>query len=93
MESRLQTKIVKWLKDQGCWVMKTRPGPGTPVGTADIFFCKEGFYGWLEVKASRNAKVQPLQRSFVDKMAKWSYARFVYPENWGEVRTELERIL
>lgn len=70
--------------------MKTQPGPGTPVGVADVFFCKEGFYGWIEVKASKTAKFQPLQREFLVKMDNWSWAKAVYPANWEEVKAELD---
>lgn len=92
-EVQLQTKIITWLKKQGCWVMKTRPGMGTPRGTADIFFCKEGFYGWLEVKATKNSKHQIGQDLFINKMAEWSFAQFVWPETWDEIREELEKML
>lgn len=93
MEAKLQTQITKWLRSKGAWVMKTHPGLGTPTGTADIFFCKEGFYGWLEVKGSRTAKRQPGQQHFIEKMDEWSYARFVWPENWSDIKAELEPML
>lgn len=92
-EARLQTNIVKWLRQNGFWVMKLKPGFGVPAGTADIFFCKEGFYGWLEVKTSKNAKRQPGQERFIAKMAEWSFARFVWPENWPEIREELKQFV
>lgn len=93
MESKLQSDIIKRLHGRGCWVMKTRPGMGTPSGTADIFFCKEGFYGWLEVKSSSRAAFRPGQESFIEKMADWSWAKIVYPENIEEVLAELELML
>lgn len=73
--------------------MKTHPGLGTPTGVADIFFCKEGFYGWLEAKGSARAKKQPGQERFVEKMDEWSFARFVHPDNWEQVKAELEPML
>lgn len=90
-EAKFQSKIVKHLRSKGFWVMKLKPGFGVPAGTADIFFCKEGFYGWLEVKASKKAKKQPGQEAFIAKMAAWSYARFVYPENWEEIKAEIDQ--
>lgn len=68
-------------------------GPGVPTGTSDLFFCLEGFYGFIEVKKSMKAKFQPLQKEFIDKMEDWSWAKVVYPENWLEVRAELARML
>lgn len=92
-EGRLQSTIAKHLKSKGCFVMVIQPQVGIPTGTSDIFFCKEGFYGFIEVKASKTAKFQPLQKEFVEKMNDWSWARIVYPENWQEIKTELDKLL
>ena len=92
-EATLQAKIIKYLKSKGCYVAKMQAGPGVPVGTADIFFCIEGFYGWIECKASKTAKFQPLQREFIEKMNNWSWCKVVYPENYDEMKKELEGIL
>lgn len=92
MESKLQAEIIRWLREEGCFVMKCS-GAGVPTGTSDIFFCLEGFYGFIEVKKSGKAGFQPLQKEFLDKMADWSWAKAVYPENWLEVRSELKAML
>ena len=92
-EKKLQTEIAKWLRSKGCFVMVIQPQAGIPSGTADVFFCKEGFYGWLEVKASATSPFQPLQKEFIAKMDAWSYGRVVYPENWPKIQQELEEIL
>lgn len=93
VESKLQTKVARWLKSKGCFVMVIQPQAGIPTGTSDIFFCIEGFYGWLELKASEKSKYQPLQKEFIQKMDDWSWARAVWPENWSEVQAELEKTL
>ena len=93
MEARLQSNIIKWLRSKGCYVAKMQAGPGVPVGTADVFFCKEGFYGWIECKSSKTAKFQPLQREFLKKMDEWSWAMAVHPENWPIIKLELEKML
>lgn len=92
-ESRLQSTIAKHLKSNGCFVMVIQPQAGIPTGTSDIFFCKEGFYGFIEVKASKTAKFQPLQKEFVEKMNDWSWAKVVYPDNWAETKAELSTLL
>lgn len=89
-------QVIPWLKRQGCFVMKVQAGPGVPKGTADVFFAKEGFFGWLECKASKNAKKQVGQEAFIKKMNDWSYARFVWGgknSNWPEVKAELQEML
>lgn len=92
-EKALQKEISAHLRSQGCFVMVIQPQAGIPSGTPDIFFCKEGFYGWLEVKASRTSRFQPLQKQTLEKLHKWSYARAVYPENAEEIKAELAELL
>lgn len=92
-ESRLQSEIRKYLKSKGCDVLIIKPQPGIPDGWEDITFFLEGFWGTIEVKASKTAPYRPLQKERLEKHSKWSWARGVYPENWQEVKAELEGIL
>lgn len=92
-EATFQSKVVKWLKSQGCVVLKYEQNATTHAGVADVFFCKEGFYGFIETKKSRNAKFQPLQKRFIEKMNEWSYGRVAYPENFDEIKKELRILL
>lgn len=93
VESTLQSDIVKYLRGKGCYVIKTKPGTGTPTGCPDIIFLLEGFWGALEVKASPKAPYQPLQKETLEKLGAWSFARRVDPISWLEVKQELEGIL
>lgn len=81
----LEKAIIKFLKKCGCAVDKTQNG--------SIFFCKEGFYGFIETKRSKNAPLRPGQKQFIEKMNGWSYGRVCYPENWPQVQKELTEIL
>lgn len=92
-ERELQAQIIKWLHGKKCFVMKCTVMPGVPVGTSDIFFCYEGFYGFIEVKKNAKAPFRPLQLEFLEKINDWSWAKTVYPENWLEVKQELEMML
>lgn len=89
-EAKLQSEIIKYLKHKGCYVIKTKPGVGTPVGCPDIIALLEGCWIALEVKASIGSPYQPLQKETIDKLDKWSFAKVVYPQNWDTVQTELE---
>lgn len=93
VEKTLQTNIIKYLKGKKCVVMKLTVVPGIPIGTSDLVFFCEGFYGFIEVKASKTAPFHPLQPEFLKKMNEWSWAKAVYPENWEKIKAELEAIL
>ena len=90
MEKRLQTKIIKWLKEQGAYVIKTKPGMGTPVGCPDIFFFNGDAWGAFEVKAKENARFGPGQEATLDKLRSWNPDVYVvYPENWPAIQAQL----
>ena len=93
LEKDFQKKVIQFLKKQGCFVLKYEQNATTIAGVADIFFCKEGFYGWLECKKSKTARFRPGQKEFIAKMDEWSYARAIYPENYDEITKELKEIL
>lgn len=89
-ESAFEKEVVKFLKSKGCDVFKMRYAPE---GTPDRLFLKEGFWGMLEIKKSKNAPFRPLQPEKLAKYDDWSYAKAVYPENWLEIQVELEMML
>lgn len=92
-ESKLQSEIVKFLRHKGCYVIKTRPGLGVPAGCPDILFFIEGFYGAIECKSNPKAPYQPLQKETLEQLDEWSWAKMVEPENWAEIKQELEVML
>lgn len=92
-ETNLQSTITKYLRGRGCYVLKTRPGVGTPDGCPDIIFLYEGFWGAIEVKGAPKSKWQPLQKETLIKLDAWSWAKRVDPTNWPTIRLELENML
>ena len=92
-ESKFQYQIIKWLKSQGCYVIKNSANPGVPQGCPDVVFFKEGFYGFIEVKPDRKARFQPLQEVTVEKLDNWSWAKIAYPDNWEALQKELAVLL
>ena len=93
MEAKTQERLIKYLKRKGCYVIKLKPGLGTPVGAPDVLALREGFWAALEVKGSLKARWRPLQKETLQKLEEWSFARMVCPENYDEVIAELEAIL
>lgn len=93
-EKDFQSKIAKWLRERKCFVWKMQQNATTRVGISDLFFCKEGFYGFIEVKKTKSAKRRPGQEEFVKKMNEWSWAKVVWPGDcWEETKKELEELL
>lgn len=94
VESRLQGKIVKWLKSKGCYVIVTTAITGVPTGCPDVIALFPGG-GWaaLEVKASEKSKFQPLQKPTIAKLDVMYYSKAVWPENWEQIKKELSAIL
>jgi hypothetical protein len=93
-ESTLQTKVIKYLKSKQCdAVLKLTPMPGIPTGFPDILFLKDGFWGCIELKASRTAPFRPLQPEWLKRLDKASWARACYPENWQNIKAELNTLL
>lgn len=90
MEAKLQTQILRWLKSKGAYVIKTKPGPGTPVGCPDIVFLYEGAWGVIEVKADAKSPFRPGQRATLDRLDDWSpFVYIAYPEIWPQIKDEL----
>lgn len=93
VEKRLQSEITKFLRSKKCFVIKTKPGPGTPVGCPDVIFMLEGFWGAIEVKKDPSANYQTLQEETLKKLNNWSWAKRVDPTDWPIIREELDAIL
>lgn len=92
-EARVQERLIKYLRSKGCYVIKTKPGVGIPVGCPDIIALYEGWWGAFEVKSSMAAPYKPLQRETIELLNGWSTCWRVYPENYDEVIAQLDRLL
>lgn len=90
-ESQLQAKIIKWLKSKGCYVIKHSAGPGVPSGCPDLSAYYDGCVIFIEVKASKTSKFQPLQKPTLEKLEDWfKYVYVAYPGNWEDIKAELQ---
>lgn len=91
-EAKLQSSIIRYLKSKGAYVVKTKPGMGTPVGCPDIVFLYEGAWGVIEVKASPKARFQPGQQATIQKLADWSPFVFIaHPFSWPDIKDFLDK--
>lgn len=91
LESKFQSNLIKEIKEMfpGCVVLKNDSSYLQGIPDLSIFY--EDHWAMLEVKQSANAKHQPNQDYYVDKMDAMSFARFVYPENKEDILNELSK--
>ena len=89
LERDFQAKLIKDLKTifPGCIVMKN--DSSYIQGIPDLLILHNDKWASLENKKSANAKKQPNQEYYVDKMNEMSFSRFIYPENKDLVLEEL----
>lgn len=90
MEKKLQSKIIKFLKEQGCYVIKTQAGPGVPVGCPDIIALYKRYWIAIEVKASAAAPFQMGQQMTLQRLEQAnSFVYIAFPENWETIKSDL----
>ena len=89
-ESKFQSDLKKELKEifPGCII--TKLDSGDIQGIPDLLILFNDHWATLENKKSFNAKRQPNQEYYVEKMNRMSFSRFIYPENKDEVLKDLE---
>ena len=89
LESGFQKDLIDEIKKRypGCICIKNDSGyvQGFPDWT--IFYKDK--WAVLEAKKEKNAKKQPNQPYYVEKLNDMSFSRFVYPENKDEVLRDL----
>lgn len=95
-EADLQSKIIKYLRSKGAIPLKYQQNATTRAGVPDIIFLKDGFWGAIEVKATKSSPFRPGQKAMVEKLDSMSWARVVWGgknSNWPEVQKELTEML
>ena len=91
--SKLESKFQKELMDKirseypGCVILKN--DSGYIQGFPDWTILYKDKWAVLECKREANAKKQPNQEYYVDKLNGMSFSRIVYPSNEEEVLREL----
>lgn len=87
LESGFQDKLRDEIKAMfpGCMVFKMDQQQGIP----DLLVLYKDKWASIENKKSANAKRQPNQEYYVNKMNEMSFSRFAYPENKEEVLNDL----
>lgn len=88
-ESKFQSNLKKELSEMfpGCLI--TKLDANHIQGIPDFLILFKNKWAILENKREANAKRQPNQEYYVDKLNKMSFSRFCYPENKDIVLEEL----
>lgn len=89
-ESEFQAKLKQDLNEMfnGCIV--TKLDSSDIQGIPDLLILYNDKWATLENKKGKNAKHQPNQDYYVNRMNKMSFSRFIYPENKEEILSELQ---
>lgn len=90
-ENVYQAKLITKLKDMfpGCIVSKN--DSGHIQGIPDLTIYHGNRWATLECKRNKNAKKQPNQEYYVERMNEMSFSRFICPENEEEVLRDLSK--
>lgn len=91
-EKDFQSKFISDLRKLGYKCYKQQMNATTRAGTPDCIILKEGFWGMIEFKKSKNAKKRPGQQQNIDWANENSWGSFVYPENSKEIMNYLKEI-
>lgn len=93
LETKFQNRVLKDLKSlPNTWVLKTQERARR--GIPDILSCVAGHFVAIELKASQEAIVSPLQRYEISNIEhSGGYAYIAFPENWDTVLKEIKQIL
>lgn len=89
-ESTFQANLVRKLRSFD-WVKKVIKNDANQIqGFPDLtVYLKNGKWALLECKQHKAAKRQPNQQYYIQDMAEYGFARFIYPENEEEILREL----
>ena len=92
LEKHFQKDLMDEIRDlyPGCVIIKN--DSSYIQGFPDWTILYEDKWAVLEAKREENAKKQPNQDYYVDKLNRMSFSRFVYPENREEVLKGLAKI-
>lgn len=91
MECKFQRKVIQELQRQYPGAIILKNDPNYIQGIPDLTMLWRRNWALLEVKDSIDAPHQPNQSFYVDAAFSMSYGAFVYPENFEEVRHEIQQ--
>ena len=92
-EKNFETKVKKFLEDNGCWYVKFFANAYTKVGIPDILACVNGHFVGIEVKAT-NGKPSSLQLYNIEEIKKsGGIAMVLYPKDFDAFKDIIFKLL
>ena len=89
-EKSFENKVKQFLKDQGCWVLKTWSNGIQREGIPDLLICCNGYFLGVELKAE-NGKPSNLQLWNIEEIRKAGGVGIVlYPDQFEEFKDLIE---
>ena len=91
-EKQFENKVKAYLKEQGCWVLKTFSNGIQREGVPDLLVCCNGYFVAVELKASKG-KPSKLQLWNIDRIrdAK-GIAIVLYPDQFDKFKQLVEAL-
>lgn len=90
LENKFQANLIKEIKTIFPNSIVVKNDSSYIQGIPDLTVFVKDRWATLECKKKANAKHQPNQDYYVDKMDHMSFSRFIYPENKKEVLNDLQ---
>lgn len=91
-EKNFENRVKKFLKEQGCWTLKTWGGGLQRSGIPDLLVCCKGFFIGVELKAP-NGKPSDLQLWNLMKISDaGGFGWLLYPDKFEEFKEFVRRI-
>lgn len=92
-EKKFETKVKQFLKDQGCWCLKTWSNGVQREGVPDLLTCVNGVFVGVELKAE-NGKPSTLQKLNIEQIrASGGVALVLYPDQFDQFKHMINLLL
>lgn len=92
-EKEFEKKVKQFLKDKGCWVLKTWSNGIQRKGVPDLLVCCNGYFLGIELKAE-NGKPSELQKWNIEQIKQANGFAFVlYPDEFDAFRYLIDDLL
>ena len=91
-EKQFENKVKAYLKEQGCWYVKTWSNGIQRSGIPDLLVCCNGYFLGVELKAE-NGKPSELQLWNIEQIKKAKGIGIVlYPHQFDEFKTLIKKL-